>query len=205
MTEFFSANEAAAIAEVSPETIRTALEKRSVTPTHKRKTGKAVRHEFSAGDVLFLKVLAEFPFPLSRQDKHSLAQVLARGDKQADHWSLRGIDLVYRSGDTQILVECKSFRRTVARNLAAWRWGRKRVVSSPDVLTGEPVFEGTRIPLRHVAALLRKGVPETEIADDFPSLGARDLEYARLFARLGKRPGRPRKPLVIRRDYELAR
>ena len=205
MTEFFSANEAAAIAEVPPETIRTALEKKSVTPAHKRKTGKAVRHQFSAGDVLFLKVLAEFPFPLSRQDKHSLAQVLARGNKRAEHWSSRGIDLVYRSGDTQILVECKSFRRTVARNLAAWRWGRKRVVSSPDVLGGEPVFEGTRIPLRHVAGLLRKGVPETEIADDFPSLGARDLEYARLFARLGERPGRPRKPLVIWREYELAR
>jgi hypothetical protein len=44
VSELFSVNEAAAIAEVSPETIRTALEKKSVKLSHKRKTGKAVRH-----------------------------------------------------------------------------------------------------------------------------------------------------------------
>jgi len=32
MAELFSVNEAAAIAEISPETIRTALEKKSLTP-----------------------------------------------------------------------------------------------------------------------------------------------------------------------------
>jgi hypothetical protein len=61
MVELFSVNEAAAIAEVSPETVRTALEKKSVEPSHQRKTGKAVRYQFSVGDVLFVKVLVEFP------------------------------------------------------------------------------------------------------------------------------------------------
>jgi uncharacterized protein (DUF433 family) len=201
MAELFSASDAAAIAEVSPETMRNALEKKSITPARSVKTGKSVRYQFSVGDVLFVKLLAEFPFPLSRQDKHSLAQLLARGNKRAESWSLQGNDLVYRSGDVQIRVACKPFRRTVARNLAAWRWGKQRVVSSPDVLSGEPVFKGTRIPLRHVAALLRKGVREREVKADFPTLGARDLEYARLFARSGERPGRPRKPLLIRREH----
>jgi len=202
MAELFSVNEAAAIAEISPETIRTALEKKSVTPSYRHRVGKAVRHQFSAGDVLYVKVLTEFPFPLSKQDKQSLAQVLVRGNKTASHWSLRGADLVYRSGGMQMLVECKSLRQTVARNLAAYRWGRRRVVSSPEVLGGEPVFRGTRIPLQHVASLFRKGVPEPEIAEDFPSLSARDFAYARLFARFGEKPGRPRKRLVIqpRRD-----
>jgi uncharacterized protein (DUF433 family) len=199
MAELFSVNEAAAIAEVSPETIRTALEKKSVTPSHQRKTGKAVRHQFSVGDVLFIKLLAEFPFPLSKQDKHSLAQVLARGNRKASPWSMEGVDLVYRSGDVQLSVQCKPFRKTVERNLAAFRWGRKRVVSSPEVLAGEPVFRGTRVPLRQVASLFRKGVSESEIIEDFPHLSARDLAYARLFSRLGERPGRPRKQLLIRR------
>ena len=163
MTELFSVNEAAAIAEVSPETIRTALEKKSVKPSHKRKTGKAVRHQFSVGDVLLVKLLVEFPFPLSRQDKESLAQILARGDTKA------------------------------------FRWGRRRIVSSPEVLGGEPVFRGTRIPVQHVAALFRKGAPEQEIVEDFPSLSERDLAYARLFSRFGEKPGRPRKQLAIHR------
>ncbi len=199
MTELFSVNEVAAIAEVSPETIRTALEKKSVTPSRKRKTGKAVRHQFSVGDVLFVKLLAEFPFPLSKQDKHSLAHILARGNRKASPWSMEGVDLIYRSGDVQIFVQCKSLRETIDRNLAAYRWGRRRVVSSPEVLGGEPVFRGTRVPLQHVASLFRKGVSQKEITEDFPQLSARDLAFARLFSRFGKRPGRPRKRLLMRR------
>ena len=65
MAELFTLDEAAAIAEIEPDTVRTALEKRSVTPSRKIKTGKAVRYRFSEGDVLFLLMLAEAlsPFP----------------------------------------------------------------------------------------------------------------------------------------------
>ena len=38
----------------------------------------------------------------------------------------------------------QAFRQTVARNLAAYRWGRRRIVSSPEILSGEPVFRGTQ-------------------------------------------------------------
>lgn len=199
MPELFSVSEAAAIAEVSAETIRTALEKKSVSPSCKRKTGKAVRYQFSVGDVLFMKVLVEFPFALSKEDKQSLAKILSRGNRTAARWSREGADLVYRSGDILVSVECKAFRQKVARNLSAFRWGKRRIVSNPDVLGGEPVFRGTRIPLQHVAALFRKSISEKEISEDFPALSSRDLAYARLFSRLGERPGRPRKRLVIRR------
>ena len=205
MTEMFSVNQAAAIAEMPADTIRTALDKKSVTPSHKQKAGKAVRHQFSVGDVLLVKVLAEFPFALSKQDKQSLAEVLGRGSSQSARWSLKKGDLVYRSGNMQVLVECKRVRQTVARNLAAYRWGRRRIVASPEVMGGEPVFRGTRIPLRHVASLFRKGVPEREITEDVPSLSARDLAYARLFARFGDRPGRPKKGLEIRREHGSAK
>ncbi len=121
MPELFSVNEAAAIAEVSPDVIRTALEKKAVTPSHKQRVGKAVRHQFSAGDVLFVKLLVEFPFPLSKRDKQSLAQILAHGNRRAAQWSLKGNHLVYRSGEMQMSIECKSFRQKVAKNLAAYR------------------------------------------------------------------------------------
>jgi uncharacterized protein (DUF433 family) len=204
MAEKFTLNEVAAIAEVPPQTIRTALEKKSVTSSHKRKLGNAVRHLFSAGDVLLIKLLCEFPFRLSRRDKQALAKVLAQGTRGAAHWSLRGPDLLYRSGDMHVLVQCKPFRQAIARNLAVYRWGQRRVVSSPDVLGGEPVFRGTRIPLQHVASLFRKGVSEREIAEDFPALSTRDLAYARIIARLGNKPGRPRKRLVIERETRAA-
>jgi uncharacterized protein (DUF433 family) len=204
MPELFSLNEAAAIAEVSPDVMRTALEKKAVTPSHRQRVGKVVRHQFSVGDVLLVKLLLEFPFPLSRRDKQSLAQILAHGNRNAAQWSLEGSDLVYRWGEMQMSIECKSLRQTVAKNLAAYRWGRRRVVSSPGILGGEPVFRGTRIPVQHVASLFRKRVPEAEIAEDFPTLSDRDLAYARLVARFGEKPGRPKKRIAFKREHGVA-
>src|SRR5215469_11481087 len=140
------------------------------------------------------------PFRFPKEDKDSLAQVLAHGSKTARHWVSDGPDVVFRSGDMKIIVECKHFRKTVERNVAAYRWGKERITSSLDVLGGEPVFRGTRIPLEHVAALFRKHVPDEEIAEDFPALDERDLAYARLAARLGRPPGRPKKRLQIERE-----
>lgn len=199
MAELFTLDEAAAIAEVEPDTFRTALEKKSVTPSRRVKTGKAVRYRFSEGDVLYLLMITEFPFPLKKEDKDSLAKVVARGSKTAKHWASEGADLVFRSGEMTIIVEWKHRRETVEKNVAAYRWGKERIVSSPDILSGEPVFRGTRIALEHVAALFRKSVREEEIAEDFPSLGPKDLAYARLMARLGDRPGRPKKRLRVER------
>jgi uncharacterized protein (DUF433 family) len=200
MAELFTLDEAAAIAELEPDTVRTALEKRAVTPSRKIKTGKVARYRFSEGDVLFLLVLTEFPFPLSKEDKDSLAQVLARGSRASRHWVSEGPDIVFQSGEMKIYVECKHFRKTVDRNVAAYRWGKEHITSSPDVLSGEPVFRGTRIPLENVAALFRKQVPEKAIAEDFPALNKRDLAYARLAARFGQRPGRPKGRLRIERE-----
>jgi uncharacterized protein (DUF433 family) len=200
MAELFTLDEAAAIAEIEPDTVRTAVERKTVTPSHRIKAGKAVRYRLSEGDVLFLLVLAEFPFPLSKDDKNSLAKVLAHGSKAADRWISEGADLVFQSGDMKILIECKSLRDRVKGNVATYRWGKDRVVSSPDVLSGEPVFRDTRIPLEHVAALFRKNVPEHEIAEDFPSLDEKDLAYARLAARFGQPPGRPKKRVRFERQ-----
>lgn len=199
MSELFSVNEAAAIAQVSPETIRTALEKKSLNPSTRQQKGKVAHPQFSAGDVLLMKVLVEFPFPLRKEDKEALAHILAGGRRSASHWSKRGADLVYRSGKAQVSFECGRLKQMVEKNLALYRWGKRRVVSSADILSGEPVFRGTRIPLQHVAELYRKGVPEQEIVNDFPNLSPRDLKYAQLFARFSSKPGRPRKPLSFRR------
>ena len=75
---------------------------------------------------------------------------------------------MYRSGKIQLLVECKSFRQTVAKNLAAFRWGRRRIVSFTEDFE-ERLIGGTRIPVQHVASLFRKGAPEQEIVEDFPA------------------------------------
>jgi uncharacterized protein (DUF433 family) len=73
--------------------------------------------------------------------------------------------------------------------------GLKRIVSDPEVMAGEPVFEGTRIPLAHVAGKIAKGVPLHELAEDYPRLSRADLHFAAIESRKKRNPPRRPKPL----------
>ena len=77
--------------------------------------------------------------------------------------------------------------------------GRDRVVSRPEILGGEPVFDGTRISVRFVGERARKGESEKELLEDYPALKPADVEFARMYVALGRPPGRPRKkPRFVR-------
>ncbi|MGH9605888.1 MAG: DUF433 domain-containing protein [Terracidiphilus sp.] len=83
---------------------------------------------------------------------------------------------------------------------------RKRIVSDPGLLSGTPVFRGTRIPLEHIVGLIRNRVPMSEITEDYPSLSDQDIAYAKVYARLVKPAPEPReiKPIQIRRKSRAA-
>ncbi len=199
MSELFSVREAAAIAEVSPDAVRMALEKKSIKPSSRRKAGKSIRYEFSVSDLLLLKLFTEFPFPLAKSDKTALKDLLVHGATERKNWRAEGADLVLTSGGMLFIVQYKTMRTQLAHNVAAFHWGKRRIISVPKVLSGEPVFRGTRIPLEQVAGLFRKGISLQEIAEDFPALSARDLAYARVYSRMGAAPGRPVKSIQLRK------
>lgn len=98
----------------------------------------------------------------------------------------------------------------IARRLrATGRWRRTgdrlRLTGSvpveidPDLVGGEPVSKGTRVPVRHIGLLTREGVSLAEILEDYPALDEQDVAFARLFIELRRDPGRPRKPLAFAR------
>jgi uncharacterized protein (DUF433 family) len=80
---------------------------------------------------------------------------------------------------------------------------RRRIILNPDILSGEPVFEGTRIPVAHIASLIAKGVDLAEIREDYPSLSEPDLQFAAICAKMKPSRGRSRKELEIRRHGSL--
>jgi uncharacterized protein (DUF433 family) len=57
-----------------------------------------------------------------------------------------------------------------------------RIVRDRHVCGGEPVFKGTRVPLRTVLASLATGDSAEDILLDFPSLKAEDVRAAIAFA-----------------------
>jgi uncharacterized protein (DUF433 family) len=196
MERGFSLKEAAAIAGVPEPAVRKAIESRTLRP-RKLVTGRSPRYRLAIREMLYLKLLAEMPLALDKEDKADLRALVERRHDRAGRWQAEGRDYVVRAGDVTLRVEVGPLRSALAHNLLSFRRGRRRIISDPAILNGEPVFEGTRIPLAHIAGLIAKGVSPAEIAEDYPALDSADLAYAALHSRIKRDPGRPRKPLQI--------
>jgi uncharacterized protein (DUF433 family) len=114
-------------------------------------------------------------------------------------WQMRGPNLLMKKGELSVSVHYRPLRKQLVQNVNLYRKGAGRIVSDPEILSGERVFKGTRVPLEHIAGLLRKGVSEAEIREDYPALSDLDLAFASIHARMSPPPGRPRKPLELGR------
>jgi uncharacterized protein (DUF433 family) len=84
----------------------------------------------------------------------------------------------------------------VAREMAAridqfTRW-KQKLVTDDRILGGEPVFPRSRLSVRHIGALLRRGASPDEVRADYPYLSTEDMEFAALYAEAYPRVGRPR-------------
>ena len=197
----FSVKEAAAIVGVSELAVRKAIVARTVAP-RATVNGLSIRYRFAPRDLVFMKLITGFPLALRRSDKIAI-RALVRGSRpSAGRWSLRDRELVAGDGGVEIKVPIESLQNEIVENLRVYEAGRRRIESRSDVLDGEPVFIGTRIPLAHVATLFAKGVSIAEMKEDFPRLNDDDLAYARIVARMKRNPGRPRKPITLLRNGE---
>lgn len=187
--------ETAVLSGVPEKTIRHALASRIVEPALASK--RAGEPRFRPEAVIFFRLIYSLPFDLSLRSKRDLCEVVARKASTSGAWVRHGHRLTLR-GVIEAEFKVDPIEDEVARLMALYRRGRARTTSAPDVLGGEPAFKGTRIAVRHVGKLVKKGIPLSELRDDFPALKNADFEFARLFLELGKPRGRPRK-LRLRR------
>ena len=196
--------EAAAIADLPARTIRSAIDRDYFRSATHRGGQRRSGHLLCLRDLVYLKLLAEFPFILSKADKAAF-EMLVRGRRSSvGRWRLAGRDLMLATESMNVHIDYGRLRENLARNAAAFHWGQRRIISDRTILEGEPVFQGTRVTLQEVAALSRKGACAAELAEAFPELSELDHEFAQIYARLGKRPGRPRKSLHLRRTERAA-
>jgi uncharacterized protein (DUF433 family) len=59
---------------------------------------------------------------------------------------------------------------------------RNALVTRDDILGGEPVFPNSRLAVRHVGEMARRGASVEEIVADYPYLSRKDVEFAMRFA-----------------------
>jgi uncharacterized protein (DUF433 family) len=91
-----------------------------------------------------------------------------------------------------VKIDLREPRRELATSLRELRRAKRLVVSDPDIMGGDPVFRGTRVPVHVIAELVAKGSPPAELLESYPRLTAEMIKVAPVYAAAYPLRGRPR-------------
>jgi uncharacterized protein (DUF433 family) len=72
------------------------------------------------------------------------------------------------------------------------RRARRLVVSDPEIMGGDPVFRGTRVPVHMIAELVAQGSTQAELFEGYLQLTAEMIRLAPVYATAYPLRGRPR-------------
>jgi uncharacterized protein (DUF433 family) len=95
--------------------------------------------------------------------------------------------------DGLIQIDLREPRRALAASLRDLRRARRLVVSDPEILGGDPVFRGTRVPVHLIAELVAQGSKPAELIEGYPRLTAEMIRLAPVYAAAYPLRGRPRR------------
>jgi uncharacterized protein (DUF433 family) len=90
-------------------------------------------------------------------------------------------NVVSLEGDL-IKIDLRKPRRELAASLRDLRRARRLVVSDPEILGGDPVFRGTRMPVHVIAELVAQGSKPAELIESYPRLTAEMIRLAPVYA-----------------------
>lgn len=176
----FTPTEAAVLTRLSVKAVNNAIDKKTIATVPGRRAGHATR-------LLDLRAL------MSLTLEHRLADrfVPQMRRKVFDALAAAPRNRVSLDGGL-VTIDLREPRRELAASLRRFRRARALVNSDPDVLGGDPVFRGTRIPVHLIATLLEQGSAETELLEAYPRLTAEMVELAPIYASAYPLRGRPR-------------
>ena len=176
----FTPTEAAALTQMSVKAVNNAIDKKTVPAAIGRRAGQATR-------LLDLRALMSLTLERRLADRFvpGLRRELfdALTDAQRNTVSLEG---------GLLKVDLREPRRELATALRQLRRARQLVVVDPDILGGEPVFRGTRVPVHPIAAEFANGATAAELRQAYPRLTAEMVQLAPLYAAAYPPRGRPR-------------
>ena len=91
-----------------------------------------------------------------------------------------------------VKIDLREPRRELATSLRELRRARRLVVSDPEILGGDPVFRGTRVPVHIIAELVTQVSRPAELIESYPRLTAQMIRLAPVYAAAYPLRGRPR-------------
>ena len=102
-----------------------------------------------------------------------------------------------------IKIDLREPRRALAASLRDLRRARRLVISDAEILGGDPVFRGTRVPVHLIAELVAQRSTPAELIEGYPRLTAEMIRLAPIYAAAYPLRGRPRRQPW--RDHEPVR
>jgi uncharacterized protein (DUF433 family) len=119
-------------------------------------------------------------------------RIIATASKQLSGAEASAMEKEWIIRQEFLTVDLAPFLRGVRQRLEKLSAARAMVVEDPEILSGTPVIQGTRVPVYYVAASVEAGEPMERILEDYPRLTAEDVELAALYAEAIPPRGRPR-------------
>jgi uncharacterized protein (DUF433 family) len=177
----FTPTEAAVLTGLSLKAVNNAIDKRTVLAIAGEDAGRPTR---------LLDARALVSLSLERRLADRIAPDLRR--KVFDALAESSRQVVSIEGGL-LKVDLREPRRELAASLRALRRARRLVVSDPEIMGGDPVFRGTRVPVHIIAELVAQGAAEAELLGGYPRLTAEMIRLAPIYAAAYPLRGRPRK------------
>jgi uncharacterized protein (DUF433 family) len=139
---------------------------------------------FDLAAVVYLYTVAGMSLDLGVDDRKKLYRLIVsalRGKRPHD------LEL-----SAYVVVKLDDAVHDVEERLSDFDKWKKKLVERADILGGEPVFPKSRLAVRHIGEMARRGAPVEEIVEDYPGLSKQDVEFAKRYVIAYPRVGRPR-------------
>lgn len=179
----YTPREAAAVSGVGVKAVNNAIDKQIIRPARPSRMagGKAAMRALTVDDLLRLKLWYEVGDILSQERRERLFD------------AIRTRPTAKRvKADNLLIIDVAEARKEIAAGTRDLDAAEAMVVRDKAVMGGEPVFKGTRIPVRLIATMLADDVDEAEILDGYPKLDRRMLALAKIWVAAHPRRGRPK-------------
>jgi len=171
--------EAAAVNDIGVKAVHNAIDKRIVEAAPRAAGGSG--RVLTADDLLRLKLWHGIGSALSAERRKRLFDAIAA--KPAAK-TIKADDL--------LIIDVAEARRQVAAGVKELDEAEAAIHRVKSIMGGDPVFKGSRIPVRLVAEMLDQGVGAAEILVGYPKLNPRLLELAKVWVAAHPARGRPK-------------
>lgn len=169
--------EAAAVSEIGVKSVHNAIDKQIITG---RFSGRRVR-SITDDDLLRLKLWYGVGSILSAERRKRLFDAIA---ENPDAETVRA--------DDYLIVDVAKAREQLAARADSLREAENLISSTRGVVGGEPVFKGTRVPVRAISAMKAQGATSEEIVEGYPALTLRMIDLAEIWTAAHPARGRPK-------------